>query len=164
MRRTGERSRSYAARALFGAAGIAGVLGAATAPAAAQTNPQESAMLAAARWVVDRLPEGSLRLDPHRSGQGTDRATVERVARALGAGLATLEETRRCEDTLDRSTCTLACDVLLALAPPEIRGDRATVKVYAWYRSSSRRSPVEKGTWVVELRGGADGWRVVSGG
>lgn len=164
MSRMRERARAHAVRVLLGAAVSAVATGAAAAPVAAQTSPQEAVMLTAARWVVDRLPEGSLRLDPHRSGQGTDRGTVERVAQALGAGLATLEDNRRCQDPLDASTCTLACDVLLALSPPEIRGDRATVKVYAWYRSSSRRSPVEKGTWLVELRGGPEEWRVVSAG
>lgn len=123
----------------------------------------EAAMVAAGRWVRDRLPDGRLVVDPHRTGEGVGDAVVEGVARALGASLGTLEETRRCEDVMDPSTCTLDAAALIAIAPPSLDGDRGTVRVYAWFASDSPREPVGKRTWDLELRRDAGGWRVVSG-
>lgn len=127
-------------------------------------DPVAEVMAAAGRWALERLPEGRVRLDPHRSGEGKDRSVVERVAGALGAELGTLEETRRCEDAMDPATCRLASTVLLAIAPPRIDGDSARVKVYAWYDSGSVRSPVAQQSWQLELRRSGSGWEVVSGG
>lgn len=126
----------------------------------AQTAEAEAAMVAAGEWAVARLPGGGVRLDPHRTGRSTERAVAARVASALGAELGTLEETRSCADALDPSTCRLAAPVLLAIAAPAIRGDRAVVRVYAWYRQEDPRSPVGKSSWEVALRRTSDGWTV----
>ena len=124
----------------------------------------ESAMAAAGTWVLGQLPAGETRLDPHRSGEGKDGARVDRVARALGAGLAPLNQVRECSDRLDPSTCTLSVARLISVGAPTIEGDTARVKVYAWYRSSSPREPVGQRSWEVRLRRSGQGWQVVSGG
>lgn len=126
-------------------------------------EPAADVMVVAGRWALDRLPDGAVRLDPHRSGEGKERAVVERVAGALGAELGTLEETRLCEDAMDPATCRLESTVLLAIAPPRIDGEKARVKVYAWYASGSVRSPVAQESWELELRRSGEAWRVVSG-
>lgn len=128
--------------------------------ASAQGPDGEAAMVAAGEWVRGQLPAGALRLDPHRTGQGVERAVVTRVAGALGAELGTLEATRTCRDVTDPSTCRLASAALVAIAPPSIRGDAATVRVYAWYRQDDPRSPVAKRTFDVTLRRAAAGWVV----
>lgn len=132
-------------------------------PAASQ-DAGEAIMVAAGQWALERLPQGSTRLDPHRSGAGTDAARLQRVARALGATLATLDETRECADALDRSTCRLGAGRLLAITAPRIEGDEARVKVYAWSPSTSSREPVTQNTWELVLRRSGSVWRVVSGG
>ncbi|HUG40664.1 MAG TPA: hypothetical protein VMM12_09270 [Longimicrobiales bacterium] len=127
---------------------------------ASQGTGAEAAMVAAGEWVRGRLPAGSVRLDPHRTGRSTDRAVAARVASALGAELGTLEQSRACADVADPSTCRLDVAVLLAIAEPAIRGDRAVVRAYAWYRQNDPRSPVGKGSWEVTLRRTASGWAV----
>ena len=130
---------------------------------AAQNADEQAVMVAAALWAQDRLPEGSLRLDPHRTGRGVGSAIASRVARALGADVATLEDTRRCTDLMRPETCELESVALLAIAAPQVRGDQASVKVYAWYRQSSSRAPVAEATWDVRLRRTGSGWAVVPG-
>ena len=148
--------------AAVGAAGpvagseTAGALG----PAAQET---EAVMVAAGRWVLERMPDGRVCLDPHRSGQGTDEALLERVGQALSAELRTLEETRQCTDVMDPASCTLDAAALIAIAHPRIDGANATVKVYTWHASDSIREPVSKRTWDLELRRGPGGWAVVDG-
>jgi hypothetical protein len=127
-------------------------------------DPAAEVMIAAGRWALDRLPGGAVRMDPHRSGEGKDQAVVERVARALGAELATLEETRRCDDVMDPSTCRLESAALLAISPPRVDGDRAQVKVYAWVAEDSPRAPVSQQSWQLQLRRSGSGWEVVGGG
>lgn len=127
-------------------------------------DPAEAIMIAVGGWVLERLPPGSSRLDPHRSGAGKDAPRIGRVATALGAELATLDETRQCTDALDRSTCQLAVTRLLAIGAPAIDGDEAVVKVYAWYRSGSAGAPVAEKTWQLRLHRIEGGWVVVSGG
>jgi hypothetical protein len=83
-----------------------------------------------------------------------------RVARALGADLGTLEATRRCADVTDPSSCRLESAALLAISAPSIDGDRARVRVYAWYRQDDPRDPVAKASWDVVLRRTASGWEV----
>lgn len=153
--------------ALMAAAGVAGAWsGAAPAvDAAAHADAQdieEAVMVAAGEWVLDRIPSGRTQLDPHRSGAGKDGARVSRVAQALGARLGTLDEARQCTDTMNPATCELGVDRLLAIAAPQIDGDEARVKVYAWYRSSS--PPVAQRNWNLVLRQSGGDWRVVSGG
>lgn len=133
-------------------------------PGAAQGQAEEAVMTAAAEWARERLPQGALRVDPHRTGQGVGQGVAQRVARALGADLGTLEETRSCTDPLDASTCTLQTAALLAISAPRIDGDRATVRVYAWHRQSRPREPVAKRSWDLELRRTAGGWQVAGGG
>ena len=128
--------------------------------AVAQGSDGEAAMVVAGEWVRGRLPAGALTLDPHRTGRSTERAVTNRVASALGAVLGTLEETRTCSDAMDASTCRLQTPVLLAIAAPAIRGDRAMVRVYAWFRQDDPRSPVAKQSWEVGLRRTASGWTV----
>ena len=128
--------------------------------AVAQGSEGETAMVTAGEWVRARLPAGAVRLDPHRTGRSTERAVATRVASALGAKLGTLEETRICSDAMDASTCRLESPVLLAIAAPAIRGDRAVVRVYAWFRQDDPRSPVAKESWEVGLRRTASGWAV----
>lgn len=122
-------------------------------------DDSEAVMVAAARWAQQRLPSGPLRLDPHRSGRAAE-AAVRRVANALGAEVGTLEATRRCTDVMDPSTCRLESAVLLAFAAPEIRGDEARVRVYAWYRQDSAREPVGRDSWDLVLRRTGGGWEV----
>lgn len=123
----------------------------------------EAVMVAAGRWVIERLPPGKVCLDPHRSGQGTDEAVIERVGRALSAELRTLEETRECTDVMDPASCSLNADALMAIARPRIDGRSASVRVYTWHASGSIREPVAKRTWDLELRRESGGWTVVSG-
>ena len=127
-------------------------------------DPSEAVMIAAGRWVMERLPSGAASLDPHRTGAGKDGDRVRRVAEALGMRLATLEETRRCSDAMDPSTCQLDGARLLAIGAPRVSGDRAAVKVYAWYRSESPRQPVGQQEWELTLSRSGTGWRVVAGG
>lgn len=130
------------------------------APAAGQGGDGEAAMIAAGQWALGRLPAGGLRLDPHRTGQSTDRTVAARIASALGADLGTLEETRTCGDMTDPSTCRMSVPALLAIAAPAVRGDEATVRVYAWYVQDDPRSPVAKASWEVRLHRTASGWVV----
>jgi hypothetical protein len=123
---------------------------------------EAAVMIAAGRWAQERLPEGSLRLDPHRTGEGAGQALAEEVARALGAQLASLEETRVCGNPMDASTCRLESAALLAMTMPRIRRDEATIRVYAWHRTGSAREPVGRETWNLRLTRTAAGW-VVSG-
>jgi sirohydrochlorin ferrochelatase len=132
-------------------------------PAATAQESPEAIMVAAGRWVQEQLPDGRLVLDPHRTGEGVGEAIVERVARALDASVGTLEDTRRCVDVMDPSTCTLDAAALIAISPPSRDGDRATVRVYAWYATDSPREPVAKRNWELQLRRETGGWRVVSG-
>lgn len=129
-----------------------------------QQDPGEAIMVAAGQWALDRLPPGDTRLDPHRSGAGKDADRVQRVARSLGASLAPLDDTRQCADSIDPSTCQLSAARVLAITAPRIDGDRAQVKVYAWYRSDSAREPVAQRSWDLQLRRNGQSWRVVSGG
>jgi hypothetical protein len=139
---------------------IAGILtGTAAVPAAAQAD-EAAVMIAAGQWAQGQLPSGTLRVDPHRTGEGTGHALAEQVARALGARLGTLEETRVCANPMDAATCRLEADALLALATPRISGDAATIRVYAWHRTSSRSEPVARETWTLQLRRAASGWSV----
>lgn len=138
-------------------------MGPAAAPTTAQ-DAEEAVMVAAGEWVLAQVPGGAARLDPHRSGAGKDRARVERVARSLGTGLATLDEVRNCKDVMDASTCTLAVERLLAIASPQVEGDGARVKVYAWYRAGSTTEPVAQRSWELQLRRDGSSWRVVSAG
>jgi len=138
-------------------AGLA--VGTAVPTAGAAQDDAEAVMVAAARWAQQRLPSGSLRIDPHRSGRAAE-AAVLRVANALGADVGTLEATRRCTDVMNPSTCSLDSVVLLAFAAPEIRGDEARVRVYAWYRQDSAREPVARESWDVVLRRSGGGWEV----
>lgn len=156
--------------ALMAAAGVAGAWSGA-APAvdavdavahAVAQDSDEAVMVAAGEWVLDRIPSGRTQLDPHRSGAGKDGARVRRVAQALGARLGTLDEARQCTDTMNPATCQLGVDRLLAIAAPQVDGDEARVKVYAWYRSSS--PPVAQRSWTLVLRQSGGEWRVVSGG
>lgn len=142
---------------------VALAAGPAVGPVAAQ-DEAESAMAAAGTWALGQLPSGDTRLDPHRSGEGKDGPRVQRVARALGASLAPLNQVRECADRLDPSTCTLSVARLISVGAPRIDGDTARVKVYAWYRSSSPREPVAQRSWEVQLRRAGQGWQVVSGG
>lgn len=127
---------------------------------AAQSAESEAVMVAAGEWAKGRVPGGALRLDPHRTGRSTERAVAARVASALGAELGTLEATRTCRDVADPSTCQLASAALLAIGAPAIRGESATVRVYAWYRQDDPRAPVGKATWDVRLRRSGSGWTV----
>jgi hypothetical protein len=131
---------------------------AATFPAAAQD--EAAVMIAAARWAQERLPSGSLRLDPHRTGEGVGQALAEQVARTVGAQLGTLEETRVCANPMDASTCRLEANALLALAMPSIKGDVATIRVYAWHRTDSSAQPVARETWNLRLTRTGAGWAV----
>ncbi|MEJ2504076.1 MAG: hypothetical protein P8177_12330, partial [Gemmatimonadota bacterium] len=127
-------------------------------------SPGEAVLVAAGEWALGRLPGGSIRLDPHRTGEGVGREGARRVAEALGAELATLEETRHCGDPLEPSSCRLSVDVLLAISAPRIDGDAAQVRVYAWYRSDDPRRPVSRQSWDLGLRRSGGEWRVTSGG
>lgn len=129
-----------------------------------QQDPDEAIMVTAGQWALDRLPPGDTRLDPHRSGAGKDAARVRRVAQSLGATLAPLDDTRQCANAIDPSTCQLSAARVLAITAPRIDGDRAQVKVYAWYRSDSAREPVAQRSWDLQLRRNGQSWRVVSGG
>lgn len=151
-------------KTLIGPILFAAMFAAFPAAAAAQGNEGEAVMVAAATWARDRLPGGELRIDPHRTGRGVGDAAAAGVARALGADLGTLEQTRRCTDLMRPETCQLDADVLLAIAAPSLDGGNARVKVYAWYRQSSPGQPVGKSTWDLRLRRTASGWAVVSGG
>ncbi len=133
--------------------------------AASAQKPQveEGAMIAAGQWARGKLPSGSLALDPHRSDGGVGDAVSQAVARGLGAKLATLEDARMCSDLMDPSTCRLSVDALLAISPPAVHGDQASVRVYAWYRGSSPREPVAKATWDVTLRRSGQAWTAISG-
>ena len=163
-RRTGSDRRVTGSPRWSGAVLTAAMaLGAWPAAAAAQT-PEEAVMVAAGQWALERLPGGAIRLDPHRTGQGAGEALARRLAGPLGAQLATLEDTRRCADPTDPSSCSLDADVLLALAAPRISGDEAVIRVYAWHRSGDPRAPVAKESWDVRLARSGGGWRVVSGG
>jgi hypothetical protein len=130
------------------------------APASGQGADGEAAMVAAGQWARGRLPAGELRLDPHRTGRSTERALAGRIASALGAELGTLEQTRTCGNVTDPSTCRMSVPALLAIAPPAIRGDQATVRVYAWYAQDDPRAPVAKESWEVRLRRTGSGWVV----
>lgn len=171
------RERAVAERSLWadraprrgGALAIVALLVAAGATAilpdqAAGQDAEEAVMVAAGEWALERTPQGSTRLDPHRSGAGKDGARVQRVAQSLGATPGTLEETRRCTDALDPSTCRLEAGRLLAVGAPRIEGDQARVKVYVWYPTSTAREPVAQRSWDLVLRKNGQAWRVVSGG
>lgn len=134
------------------------------APVAAQDDPSEAVMVAAAQWARERLPQGALRLDPHRTGQDVGQGVAERIARAVGADLGTLEETRQCTNPMDASTCTLETVALMAISTPSVSGNEARVRVYGWHRQSRSGEPVAKVSWDLELRRAAGGWQVVSGG
>lgn len=123
---------------------------------------EEAVMVAAARWAVERLPSGSLRLDPHRTGEGGGQALASRIARAVGAELGTVEQTRVCSNPMDASTCRLESDALVAIATPRISRDQASVRVYAWHRSGSASEPVARQSWDLRLTRTAGGW-VVAG-
>lgn len=164
-------------RRVVGRAGLAGALagglavvalvaqaGLWPAPAAAQEEAAEAVMIAAAEWARERLPAGALRVDPHRTGEGVGEGVAQRIARSLGADLGTLEETRRCADVMDPSSCRLEVAALVAISPPRLDGDEARVRVYAWHRQSDPREPVAKVSWEVELRRSGSGWSVVRGG
>jgi hypothetical protein len=152
-------STRVAPRTLMVLALSAIVAGADVVPAAAQAD-EAAVMIAAGQWAQGQLPSGTLRVDPHRTGAGTGQALAEQVARALGARLGTLEETRVCANPMDAATCRLEADALLALATPRISGDAATIRVYAWHRTSSRAEPVARETWTLQLRRTASGWSV----
>lgn len=141
---------------LLGMGLAAGLL--APSPVQAQGD-SEAVMVAAARWARQGLPAGPLRLDPHRSGQAAE-AVARRVASALGGELGTLEDTRRCTDVMDPSSCQLDAAVLLVIGAPSIRGDEASVRVYAWYRQDSAREPVAKQSWDLTLRRAGGDWEV----
>lgn len=147
---------------MLAAAAVAGT--GVAAPAAAQGGDAEAVMVAAGEWALQQVPGGQPHLDHHRSGAGQDAARVERVARALGARLTTLDEARQCDDTMNRATCRLNVERLLTIAEPRIDDDRAQVKVYAWYRSSSPTEPVAQRRWNLVLERNGSGWRVTSGG
>lgn len=154
--------RTYA----FAGASMLGLLaaaGASPAPAHAQNADAEAVMVAAGQWAAGRVPSGDLALDPHRTGASTSTAVARRVAGALGARLATLEEVRPCTDPTNPGTCRLDVTALLAIGAPSVDGDRARVRVYAWYRQDSDREPVGQDSWTLDLRRTGDGW-VVSGG
>ena len=156
------RRQSVRVRWLCGAT-VALCAAALMAPAgAAGQGAEEAVMIAAGSWVLEQTGEGDVRLDPHRTGQGTDRRVLRRVASALGADLGTLEETRHCSDPMDPSTCRLDADVLLCIAPPRVRGDEAEVRAYAWTSADELRNPVQKRTWALQLERVGDEWRVVS--
>lgn len=125
---------------------------------------EEAIMVAAGQWALERLPSGATSLDPHRSGAGKDAARVRRVARSLGATLSPLDDARQCANSIDPSTCTLSVERVLAISSPRIDGDRAQVKVYAWYRAESAREPVAQRSWNLQLHRSGGGWRVVPGG
>lgn len=135
----------------------------ATIPPASQ-DAGEAVMVAAGAWVLDRVPGGAGYLDPHRSGAGKDGSRLERVAGALGLGLATLDDVRECVDVMDPASCTLDVDRLLAMAAPQIHGDAARVKVYAWYRADTGGTPVVQRSWELRLARNDGVWQVVSGG
>lgn len=137
--------------------------GAAPTVATAQGSDTEAIMIAAGEWVRDQLPGGELRLDPHRTGRSTSPAVARRVASSLAADLATLEEVRSCTDPMDPGSCSMGVAGLLAIEAPAVDGDTARVRVYAWYRQDSRRSPVGKDSWTVTLRRTASGWQVTGG-
>lgn len=140
-------------------------VGAAGAGTAAEAqDATEDVMVAAGSWALDRLEGSSPRLDPHRTGAGRDAARVRRVAQRLGAELATLDDVRRCTDVMDPSTCELTTGPLLAIAAPEMDGERARVRVYGWHRSGSPRQPVEQRSWDLVLERSGGGWRVVGTG
>ena len=140
-----------------------GLVAATSRPAPVQAQDDEQAMVSAGRWVLQQIPGGDVRLDPHRTGRSTSPAVAQRVAGALNAQLGTLEQTQRCADPLDPSTCRLEASVLLAIAAPAIRGETARVRVYAWYRQDSPRQPVAKKSWDVTLRRTGSGWEVQGG-
>jgi hypothetical protein len=117
-------------------------------------------MVAAARWALRSLPSGTVRLDPHRTGDGPPLAAAQAVARELGAELGTLEQIRVCQDVTRPETCRLEADVLLAVAAPRVDRDRARVRVYAWHRTGSAREPVARRTWELELVRTDGAWRV----
>lgn len=144
------------------AAAVAGTV--AAMPVRAQGDVAEAVMVAAGQWALQQVPGGSPHLDPHRSGAGKDAARIQRVARALGADLTTLDRSRQCEDAMNPATCRLTVERLLTIAEPRIDGDRATVKVYAWYRSGSQSEPVAQRRWTVVVERDGSAWRVVSGG
>jgi hypothetical protein len=85
---------------------------------------------------------------------------AEQVAQTVGAQLGTLEETRVCANPMDASTCQLESNALLALAMPSINGDVATIRVYAWHRTTSSAQPVARETWNLRLTRSAAGWTV----
>ena len=151
------RGRDDMRHMMHGTVLLLGALLTGASPAVAQGDA-EAVMIAAGQWARGQLPSGALRLDPHRTGQSTDRAVARRVASAVGAELGTLEQTRTCTDVMDPSTCRLASAALLAIEAPVIRGDRAEVTVYAWHRQDDPRSPVAKRSWQVTLRRTGSGW------
>lgn len=134
------------------------------APAPAESQSQaEAVMTAAGQWAKGQVPSGTLRLDPHRSGQSSDAAVARRVAGALGADVGTLEATRTCADVMDPSTCKLATTALLAISQPSIDGASARVRVYAWHRQDNAREPIAKRSWDLTLRQEGGRWVVVEG-
>ncbi len=134
--------------------------GAPTAGSAQAAADAEAVMVAAARWAAERLPSGSLRLDPHRTGEGGGQALAGRIASAIGAELGTLEQTRVCSNPMDASTCRLESDALVAIATPRISRDEASVRVYAWQRTGSSSEPVARQSWDLRLTRTAGGWVV----
>lgn len=152
------------ALAPIGVADAAAAGGAAGSVAIGAQDPGEAVMVAAGRWVLERLPSGPAGIDPHRSGAGKDGARLQRVAVALGSELTPLDRAKACTDAIDPSTCQLSTARLLAIGAPRMQGDRAEVKVYAWYRTGSADAPVAEKSWNLTLQRMADGWRVVSEG
>lgn len=130
-----------------------------SAAGAAAQSAGESVMVAAGEWALERLPGGEPRLDPHRTAASGDM--IGRVARALGARLATLEQTRSCRDVMDPASCEVVAPIL-ALTEPAIQGDRARIRVYAWYDGDSPREPVAERAWDLLLSRSGSGWQVVS--
>lgn len=167
MRQEAQHQARGAYPAVVGLAIVAVLIGwsgiVSPAPASGQ-DAGEAVMVAAGAWALDRVPGSAGRLDPHRSGAGKDGERVKRVARALGVGLAPLDEVRECRDVMDPASCTLSVDRLLAIGAPRIDGGEARVKVYAWYRSSSPTQPVTQQSWELRLARADGGWRVISGG
>jgi len=123
-------------------------------------SDDEAVMVAAARWAIERLPSGSLRLDPHRTGEGGGHALASRIARTVGAELGTLEQTRVCSNPMDASTCRLESVALVAIASPRVSRDQASVRVYAWHRSDSPSEPVTRQSWDLRLTRTTAGWSV----
>ena len=136
-------------------------LGILAVPGPTPAQEAEQVIVAAGRWAADRLPPGDVRLDPHRTGEGTDPDLADRLATAIGVRLGTLEDMRRCQNSLDPATCELGCDALLAVAAPAVHGDHAEVRVDAWHAQDRPRQPVARTAWDLALQRSGQGWQVV---